>query len=233
MNLKKLVIIPTYNEIENLKLLFPELMKLNNQFDILIVDDSSPDGTAAYVKDVSKSNQRVHLLLRKQKQGLGKAYISGFEWAIANSYDTITQMDADFSHRPMDLDSILNLIENHDLVIGSRYVEGGKVENWGFIRKLISKGGSFYSRLILGYPTRDWTGGFNTWKTPVLKQIGLENIESSGYSFQIELKYRAQLLGFKPYEYPITFPDRRLGQSKMSFRILLEALYKVWLIRFR
>jgi dolichol-phosphate mannosyltransferase len=229
--MKKLVIIPTYNEIENVQMLIPELMKLKSQFDVLFVDDSSPDGTGQYVAQISKQNSRINLLSRSKKEGLGKAYIAGFNWGINKGYDTLTEMDADFSHRPMDLDSILQIIDQHDVVIGSRYVPGGETVNWGLMRKLISRGGSLYSKIILGYPTNDWTGGFNTWKTQVLKDIDLSSIQSNGYSFQIELKYKAQKKGYKIKEYPIVFEDRRVGQSKMSLKIVIEAFYKVWMIR--
>ncbi|MFN3455815.1 MAG: polyprenol monophosphomannose synthase [Pseudobdellovibrio sp.] len=235
--MKKLVIIPTYNEIENMKLLLPELLKLKNQFDILIVDDSSPDGTAAYVEQYAAQEEqraavrRIHVLLRKQKQGLGKAYIAGFKWGLENGYDVLTEMDADFSHAPHHLDELLTLIEKHDVVIGSRYVAGGGTVNWGFIRKLISRGGSLYSRIILGYPLRDWTGGFNCWRREVLEAINLDGIQSNGYSFQIELKYKALKKDYEIFESPIVFEDRRIGQSKMSLKIVMEAFYKVWLIR--
>jgi dolichol-phosphate mannosyltransferase len=229
--MKKLVIVPTYNEIENVKVLIPELMKLKSQFDVLFVDDSSPDGTGQYISEISKQNSRVHLLSRTKKEGLGKAYIAGFNWGLGKGYDTLTEMDADFSHRPVDLDSILQIIDQHDVVIGSRYVPGGQTVNWGIIRKLISRGGSLYSKIILGFPTNDWTGGFNTWKRQVLIDIDLSSIQSNGYSFQIELKYKAQKKGYKIKEYPIVFEDRRVGQSKMSLKIVLEAFYKVWMIR--
>lgn len=229
--MKKLVIVPTYNEVENVKVLIPELMKLESQFDVLFVDDSSPDGTGNYISEISKQNSRVYLLSRTKKEGLGKAYIAGFNWGLDKGYDTLTEMDADFSHRPVDLDSILKIIDQHDVVIGSRYVPGGRTVNWGIIRKLISRGGSLYSKIILGYPTNDWTGGFNTWKRQVLKDIDLSTIQSNGYSFQIELKYKAQKKGYKIKEYPIVFEDRRVGQSKMSPKIVLEAFYKVWMIR--
>ncbi len=229
--MKKCVVIPTYNEIENMKTLLPSLLGLDSEFDILIVDDSSPDGTGAFVQDFAKQSPRIHLLTRTKKEGLGKAYIAGFKWCLAKKYDIISQMDADFSHRPVDLDRILKKISEKDFIIGSRYVPGGQVENWGLIRKLISRGGSLYSRLILGFPTRDWTGGFNTWHSKVLQDIGLDNIMSNGYSFQIELKYKAQKNGYIAFEEPIVFADRRVGQSKMSMKIVLEAFYKVWLIR--
>jgi dolichol-phosphate mannosyltransferase len=229
--MKKLVIIPTYNEIENITKLLPELMSLKSQFDVLVVDDSSPDQTAAFVEKFKLENSRVHLLVRKVKNGLGKAYIAGFQWGIENKYDVLIEMDADFSHRPIDLMTLLTEIESNSVVIGSRYVDGGYTVNWGFIRKLISRGGSLYSRLILGYPVRDWTGGFNAWKTEVLQKIGLNQIQSNGYSFQIELKYKAQKLGYSVKEVPIVFEDRQVGQSKMSLKIVLEAFYKVWMIR--
>ncbi len=229
--MRKLVIIPTYNEIENIKRLLPDLMALRESFDILVVDDSSPDQTSEFVNQFSKSQPRVNLLVRKLKDGLGQAYIAGFKWGIANRYDVIIEMDADFSHRPQDLILILNEIETEDVVVGSRYVLGGKTVNWGFLRKLISRGGSHYSRLILGFPLRDWTGGFNAWKVPVLKEIGLDSIKSNGYSFQIELKYKAMKNSYRIKEVPIVFEDRQVGQSKMSFKIVIEAFYKVWLIR--
>lgn len=230
--MRKLVVIPTYNEKENINLLIPELMKLKNQFDVLFVDDSSPDGTADLIKEIAHNNHRIHLLLRQKKEGLGKAYIAGFKWGIDQKYDSITEMDADFSHRPIDLETKLNLIETEDVVVGSRYVHGGSTINWGLMRKIISRGGSLYSRWILGFPLNDWTGGFNTWKVQVLKDINLDSIRSNGYSFQIELKYKALCKGYKIKETPIVFEDRRVGQSKMSFKIVVEAFYKVWLIRF-
>jgi dolichol-phosphate mannosyltransferase len=230
--MKKLVIVPTYNEIENMQMLLPTLMGLSENFDVLVVDDASPDNTAGFVYDFGKTNSRVNLLLRGPKQGLGKAYIAGFKWGIERGYEAMVEMDADFSHRPVDLVQLLQKLEQHDVVIGSRYVEGGSTVNWGLLRKMISRGGSLYSRLVLGFPTRDWTGGFNAWRTPVLQAIDLDEIQSNGYSFQIELKYKAQKCGYKVLEVPIVFEDRRVGQSKMSLKIVLEAFYKVWMIRF-
>ena len=229
--MKKLVIIPTFNEIDNIKELLPALMNLDEKFDVLVVDDSSPDGTADQVLKFKQSNSRVSLLKRQQKNGLGKAYIAGFKWGLENHYDAMIEMDADFSHSPEDLKKILLALDSNPVVLGSRYVKGGKTVNWGFFRKLISKGGGVYSRLILGYPVQDWTGGFNGWHSVVLKDIGLDSIQSNGYSFQIELKYKAQKCGYKVLEVPITFEDRRVGQSKMSLKIVLEAFYKVWLIK--
>ncbi len=232
--MKKLVIIPTYNEIENMKQLLPILMKLDSQFDVLVVDDNSPDGTATFVEKFSRAsleNSRVNILNRPQKQGLGKAYIAGFKWGLEKKYDVLTEMDADFSHAPEHLVQILKAIESTDVVIGSRYVAGGGTVNWSLFRKIISRGGSLYSRLILGYPINDWTGGFNSWKKEVLEKIDLDTIKSNGYSFQIELKYKALKNNFKVLEIPIIFEDRRVGQSKMSLKIVLEAFYKVWMIR--
>lgn len=229
--MRKLVIIPTYNELENMRSLLPALMQLDEKFDVLVADDSSPDKTADFISEFAKSNPRVHLLLRKQKNGLGQAYIAGFKWGLQNNYDALIEMDADFSHRPEDLVKILQALETEDVVIGSRYVSGGQTINWGVIRKMISRGGGIYSRMILGYPVQDWTGGFNGWRAQVLKDIGLDTIKSNGYSFQIELKYKAQKNNYKVKEIPIVFEDRRVGQSKMSLKIVIEAFYKVWLIR--
>lgn len=230
--MKKLVIIPTYNEIDNMKALLPVLMELSHAFDVLVVDDSSPDGTADFVREFSARQSRVNLLKRSEKSGLGKAYIAGFKWGLEKSYDALVEMDADFSHRPVDLLKVLETLNSHPVVIGSRYVPGGQTVNWGIMRKIISRGGSLYSRLILGYPVRDWTGGFNGWHAAVLKAIDLDSIRSNGYSFQIELKYKAQKKSYPVTEIPIVFEDRRVGQSKMSMKIVIEAFYKVWQIRF-
>ncbi len=229
--MKSLVIVPTFNELENVQKLIPELMNLKSHFDVLFVDDSSPDGTGKYIQTIAQTNPRIHILSRKEKNGLGKAYIAGFKWALEKNYETITEMDADFSHRPVDLKNILDIMPSEDVIVGSRYVPGGKVVNWGILRKIISRGGSIYSRLILGYPINDWTGGFNTWKKQVLIDIDLDSIKSNGYSFQIELKYKALRRGYRIKEFPITFEDRKVGQSKMSFKILIEAVWKVWLLK--
>jgi dolichol-phosphate mannosyltransferase len=232
--MKSLVIFPTYNEKDNIiEIIKAVFEQLPNGVDILVVDDNSPDGTAQIVKNFSDSDQRVHLLLREKKEGLGRAYIAGFEWGLGKAYDVIVEMDADFSHRPVDLVRILKEVANVDFAVGSRYVVGGGTKNWGLGRKIISRGGSFYARFILGFPMNDWTGGFNAWKRSVLENIGLRQIQSNGYSFQIELKYKAQKLGFKGLEVPIQFEERRVGQSKMSLQIVLEAFYKVWMIRFK
>jgi dolichol-phosphate mannosyltransferase len=206
------------------------VLSLDPQLQILVVDDSSPDGTGAIVKKIQ--SERVHLLTRLKKEGLGRAYIAGFQWGMERGFDVLVEMDADFSHRPSDLIRILEGMGNNDFAVGSRYIAGGATVNWGLGRKLISRGGSLYARLILGYPLRDWTGGFNAWTRAALDSIGLSRIHSEGYSFQIELKYRALREGLKGIEIPIVFEDRRVGQSKMSLRVVLEAFYRVWVMRF-
>lgn len=230
--MKTLIVVPTYNEIENIEKLIPAILRMNPEVEILVVDDNSPDGTAGKVKELSVQYHQVHLLLRTKKEGLGRAYVAGFKWGLERNFEVITEMDADFSHRPEDLKKILSAIPDFDFIVGSRWVAGGGTVNWGFGRRVISLGGSLYARWILGYPLRDWTGGFNCWQAKVLRAMGLESIQSNGYSFQIELKYRALKLGFRGTEVPILFEDRRVGQSKMSSRIVFEALLKVWKIRF-
>jgi dolichol-phosphate mannosyltransferase len=231
--MKTLIIIPTYNERENIAKIVPEIFAQGLGVEILVVDDNSPDGTGDIVKDMQKNFKELHLLSRQEKNGLGRAYIAGFKWALQNSFQAVTEMDADFSHRPQDLKALLQCLNTADFAVGSRYVPGGATINWGFMRKLISRGGGLYSRLILGYPLRDWTGGFNAWKAETLEKIGLDGVLSNGYSFQIELKYKAMKAGCKGVESPIVFEDRRVGQSKMSSKIVLEALYRVWLLKFQ
>lgn len=231
-SMKSLVVIPTYNEIENIGQLVPIVLSKYPEVHILVVDDNSPDGTGQTVSKMMQQESRLHLLSRPGKQGLGRAYLAGFKWGIDNGFDTMIEMDADFSHRPEDLAGILDKIKTHDFVVGSRYIDGGSTVNWGILRKIISLGGSLYSRIILGYPLRDWTGGFNAYKKQVLEKIGLTTVKSEGYSFQIELKYKALRNGFKGIETPIIFEDRRVGKSKMSMKIVLEAFYRVWLIRY-
>ncbi|MFP5520016.1 MAG: polyprenol monophosphomannose synthase [Bdellovibrionia bacterium] len=231
--MKTLVIIPTYNEKENIANIITAVFAQNLGVHILVADDNSPDGTAQIVKSLQeKFPEQLHLLSRPGKQGLGKAYLAGFKWGIDHGYDALVEMDADFSHRPQDLGPLIAKLEQADFAVGSRYVSGGGTVNWGLMRKIISRGGGIYSRLILGFPLNDWTGGFNAWKKNVLLGIGLENVKSEGYSFQIELKYKALKKGFVGAESPIIFEDRRVGHSKMSFKIVIEAFYRVWLMRF-
>lgn len=231
--MKTLVVIPTYNEKENIQAIIPAIFAQNLGVEILVVDDNSPDGTGAIVREMQKNLPLLHLLSRPGKQGLGKAYIAGFRWGMDHGFDIITEMDADFSHRPEDLGPLLKKLQSNDFAVGSRYISGGRTVNWGLLRKIISRGGGIYARLILGFPLNDWTGGFNAWKKEVLQGIDLSSVESNGYSFQIELKYKAMKKGFQGAESPIVFEDRRVGQSKMSLKIVIEAFYRVWLMRFK
>lgn len=234
--MKCLVITPTYNEKENIEtmidLVFKETAGIT--LHMLIVDDNSPDGTASVVERLMKEKYggRLFMLGREGKQGLATAYIAGFKWGLERGYDVLAEMDADLSHNPRYLPHMLALTATYDAVIGSRNVKGGGVTGWGFMRNFVSKGGSFYARLILGIPVRDITGGFNIWTRKVLERIGLDSVISRGYSFQIELKYRACKLGFSVYDFPIVFENRVKGKSKMSKKIFMEAFFKVWKLKF-
>jgi len=231
--LDKLVIIPTYNELENIEKIIRKVLSLPGAYHILIVDDGSPDGTAAIVKDLQLLfPSRLFIEERKGKQGLGTAYIHGFKWALARDYAYIFEMDADFSHNPEDLNRLYEAcMQGADLAIGSRYARGGKVSNWPFSRIFISYGASVYTRLITWMPVKDCTAGFICYKQAVLATIPLEKVQFIGYAFQIEMKYRAWKLGFKLKEVPITFVDRKEGVSKMSKGIIHEAIYGVWKMR--
>lgn len=230
--MKTLILVPTYNERGNIEPLVQEILKHNPEVDILFIDDSSPDRTWDLVQKIGHSNPHVHLLKRERKQGLGRAYLAGFDWGLERGYEYLIEMDADFSHRPQDLTKIIASFKPEiDFIVGSRYIPGGTTVNWGFLRKVISRGGSLYARFILGYPLRDWTGGFNAWTAATLARICLSKVTSNGYSFQIELKYRALKSGCRGLEVPITFEERRVGKSKMSLKIVLEAFYRVWQIR--
>ncbi len=232
--MRVLIVIPTYNEAENIsQLLEAVLNKTPDTTDVLVVDDGSPDGTGALVDEFSKKSQRVRVLHREKKMGLGTAYVAGFQWGLEKDYAAFVEMDADFSHNPDYLAQMLSLLETHDVVMGSRYVPGGGTLNWGIWRKFLSQGGSLYSRLILGAPISDFTGGFNGWQRPVLESVSLETLRSDGYSFQIELKYRAYCKKFRMIEFPILFEDRKVGKSKMNQKIVIEALGRVWSFRWR
>ena len=224
------VVLPTYNERENVPQIVPAILAAAQELDVLIVDDNSPDGTGALADALAAANPRVRVLHRARKEGLGRAYLAGFAEALGRGYAKILEMDADFSHDPSRLPALL--AGGADLVLGSRYVEGGGTMNWGFGRRLLSKGGSLYARLILGIQVRDLTGGFKCFRREVLEALDLPSVRSSGYAFQIELTYRAIQRGFSVREVPITFVDRRVGKSKMSRRIVTEALWMVWKIRF-
>ena len=230
---KTLIIIPTYNESENVEKLLEEIYQVKDDLNILIVDDNSPDKTYEIIERLidKKYKNKLFILKRSGKLGLGTAYITGFRWALARDYDYIFEMDADFSHSPKYIPEFLKEIKTYDLVIGSRYVPGGGVVNWGIIRKFVSRGGSLYSRIILGAPIKDFTGGFKCFKRKTLKDLNLDKIVSNGYSFQVELNYKVWLKGMKIKEIPIVFEDRTLGQSKMSKKIFLEAILKVLWMR--
>jgi dolichol-phosphate mannosyltransferase len=229
--MKLLITIPTYNEIENIEALISSINLTVPEAHILVVDDNSPDGTAAVVERIAEHNPSLHILKRECKQGLASAYLAGFDWGLLKGYDAFLEMDADFSHNPKYIPEMLDAIQNHDVVIGSRNIKGGAVEGWPFLRNLVSKGGSLYSRVILRCPIKDLTGGFNMWTKDALLKIGLNNIVSKGYSFQIEMKYRAWLNKCSVKEIPILFTDRKLGSSKMSKKILFEALLNIWKIK--
>jgi dolichol-phosphate mannosyltransferase len=229
--MKLLVIIPTYNEIENIESIINSVFIHSPEAHILIIDDNSPDGTAAVVEKIAEHNPSLHILKRAGKQGLAGAYLAGFDWGLSKSYDAFLEMDADFSHNPKYIPEMLVAIQNHDVVIGSRNIKGGAVEGWPLLRNFVSKGGSLYSRVILRCPVKDLTGGFNMWTKNALLKIGLNNILSKGYSFQIEMKYRAWLNKCSIKEIPILFTDRKLGSSKMSKKILFEALLNIWKLK--
>ena len=227
-----IVCIPTYNECDNLEPIVRAVLAADPRVDILVVDDNSPDGTGALADRLAAAEPRVRVLHREKKQGLGRAYLHAFRWALAEPYTYVIEMDADFSHDPSYLPTLLDTAQaGADLVLGSRYVDGGGTVNWGVGRKLISRGGSLYARSILGVGVRDLTGGFKCFHRRVLESLDLDAVQSSGYAFQIELTYRALRKGFRVREVPIVFEDRRVGHSKMSRRIFLEALTMVWKLR--
>lgn len=233
--IKSLVVIPTYNEIENIEAIIRAVFQLNNGFQVLIMDDNSPDGTADMVRTLQlEFKDRLHILIGKEKAGLGRAYIRGFKWALENNYDYIIEMDADFSHPPTSLPELLNCcVNNHaEVSIGSRYVKGGGVVNWPFIRLFISRFASLYVRVITGMKVMDPTAGFVCYKAEVLKAIELDKIQFVGYAFQIEMKYKSYRKGFRLREIPIIFPDRVRGKSKMNILIIKEALLGVFRMRF-
>jgi dolichol-phosphate mannosyltransferase len=227
-----LLCIPTYNERENIESIVRAVLEADGRTDVLVVDDASPDGTGELADALARQSSRVHVLHRAGKAGLGRAYLAAFRWGLERGYRFLLEMDADWSHHPRYLPSLLDrAASDADLVLGSRWVPGGGTLNWGLGRQLISKGGSLYARLVLGLPIRDLTGGFKCFRAEVLRAIDLDSVHSTGYAFQIELTYRAIRRGFRVVEVPIVFEDRRVGQSKMSRAIVLEALFMVWKIR--
>ena len=229
---RALVCLPTYDERDNLVPILEAILANLPAADVLVIDDNSPDGTGRLADEFAAREPRVKVLHRAGKQGLGKAYLAGFAWALERDYGYVIEMDADFSHDPKRLPALLAAAREADLALGSRYVPGGGTVGWGLVRRIISQGGSLYARLILGLSVRDLTGGFKCFRRAVLEGIDLPSVECTGYAFQIELTYRAIRRGFRVREVPIVFEDRRVGQSKMSSRIVVEALRKVWSIRF-
>lgn len=229
--MKTLIISPTYNERKNIKQLVDMVIGENPELHLLIVDDNSPDGTGEKVKKLQAEYKNLFLETRPKKSGLGTAYIFGFKWALEKKYDNIIQMDADLSHNPKDLPRMVNNLQKYDLVIGSRYINGISVVNWPLRRLMLSYGANAYSRVITGMPIMDGTGGFKAWKSSVLSSIDLDSVKSQGYSFQIEMNFRAWTLNAKIKECPIIFFDRTIGESKMSKSIMFEAIWVVWRLR--
>ncbi|MFC1493638.1 polyprenol monophosphomannose synthase [candidate division KSB1 bacterium] len=230
--MRTLIIIPTYNEINNINRIIDAVLSEGESMEVLIVDDNSPDGTGNAVKELMKDESRIHLLEREGKMGLGTAYICGFKYAIENKYDYVFEMDADFSHNPVEIPNFLKNIKENDLVLGSRYIQGVNVVNWPLRRLILSYGANVYTRIITGLRVRDATGGYKCFRREVLEAIDLDKIHSNGYTFQIEMTYKAWKKGFKIKEIPIVFIDRVQGQSKMSRKIIIEAIFMVWKLRF-
>ena len=230
---KILVIIPTYNEIENVGNIVPRVVEQGPDIDVLVVDDSSPDGTGELADRLASDDPRIHVLHRENKEGLGRAYLAGFKWALERDYQYIFEMDADFSHDPKFIPGFLRAVEDADLVIGSRYKDGVNVINWPMSRLLLSKGANLYSHWITGLALTDSTGGFKCFRRRVLETIDLEAVHSNGYAFQIEVSFRAWKKGFRLVEIPIVFVDRVEGHSKLSKKIIREAVWMVWFLRLK
>jgi len=235
LNLSKaVVVVPTYNEADNVGRLLPAILEQDPRLSVLVVDDSSPDGTAEVVKGLPAFGDRILILERPVKEGLGAAYIAGFQWILANTdFEAVFEMDADFSHDPAALPLFLEHIETHDLVLGSRYLHGITVVNWPLRRLILSVGANMYARFVTGLPVKDSTGGFKCFRRTTLEMLPLERIKSDGYSFQIEMNYHCWKRGLAIKEIPIMFVDRQVGVSKMSRRIILEAMFMVWTLRLR
>lgn len=229
---RALVIVPTYNERDNLPRLVPSILSRDPRLEILVVDDGSPDGTGALADEIAAAEPRVHVLHRAGKLGLGTAYLAGFRWGLEHGYDAMLEMDADFSHDPAHLPQFLSAIEEYDVVLGSRYLHGRvTVVNWPITRLLLSFYANVYARWVTGLPIADATGGFKCFRREVLDSLDLDRVESNGYAFQIEMSFRAWKKGFRLGEIPIMFVDRDVGESKMSGRIVREAIWRVWRLR--
>ena len=228
-----LVCIPTYNERENIEKIVPAVLKELSASHVLIVDDNSPDGTGRVADSMSEEDDRIFVLHRHKKEGLGRAYLEAFSWALERDYTHVIEFDADFSHDPIYLPQMIDLLDSADMVVGSRRVKGGGTENWGLLRRLVSAAGSYYARAVLQTGISDLTGGFNGFKRETLERLNLNEIETSGYGFQIEIKYRAVKAQMNVVEMPIVFRDRVEGKSKMSLGIFVEALARVLQMRFK
>jgi dolichol-phosphate mannosyltransferase len=230
---RSLIVIPTYNEAENIPQIVPEILNAAEGVEVLVVDDNSPDKTGDIAEEMGNKDSRIHLIRRERKMGLGTAYVRGFKYAIEHHFDFVFEMDADFSHDPKEIPNFLREIQTNDLVIGSRYIKGGAIVNWPRKRLLLSYWANIYTRIITGMPVRDATGGFKCYRVSALKQINLDRITSNGYAFQIEINFNVWKKGFRVKEKPIMFVDRRVGVSKMSKKIVYEAVFAVWKLRFR
>lgn len=230
---RALIIFPTYNEAENIEKIVHAVLPLDPRINVLIVDDSSPDGTGEIADRMVAADSNINVLHRGKKEGLGRAYLAGFKWAIERKYDFIFEMDADFSHGPEYIRDFLKEIQEHDLVLGSRYISGVNVINWPMSRLLLSYFANVYTRIVTGMPFRDATGGFKCFRREVLEALDLDAVTASGYSFQIEMSMRAWKKGFSIKEIPIVFVDRTAGESKMSKKIMREAIWMVWLLRLK
>ena len=226
-----LIISPTYNEKKNIATLIKSVFSIDENYHILIIDDNSPDGTANIVKELQLKYKNLFLEERPGKAGLGTAYKYGFNWALRRNYENIIQMDADLSHDPKEIKEMVRLLNNYDLVIGSRYIDGVSVVHWPIKRLILSYGANVYARIITGLPIKDSTGGFKAWKRKVLDSIDLNGVKSQGYSFQIEMNWRAWQKKFSIVEHPIIFSDRTIGESKMSKKIMFEAVIVIWRMR--
>ena len=229
--MKALVIIPTYNEADNIVNIVTKVLEQSEILNVLVVDDNSPDKTFMIVKDLMQKEDRLHLIHRAGKMGLGSAYVEGFKYALSKEYDYILEMDADFSHDPEEIPKMLEVVKSNDLVIGSRYLKGIKIVNWPLWRLLLSTFAAKYVRVITGMPVCDPTGGFKCFRKEVLEAIDLDYILSDGYSFQVEMNYRTWVKKFRIKEIPIVFTDRRVGESKMTTKIIREAVWMVWKLR--
>lgn len=225
-----IICIPTFDEIDNLGPLVAGIRASAPEVDLLVIDDASPDGTGELADEIAFEDPHVHVLHREGKQGLGRAYLAGFAWALEQEYDVVVEMDADGSHRPVDLPALLDAVRGADVVLGSRWVAGGRVTDWPLHRQLLSLAGNAYARLLLMLPVRDATGGFRAYRASTLRRLGLETVRSDGYCFQVELLHRAVEQGAVVREVPITFQERRAGRSKMSARIIAEALIRIALL---